>query len=165
MKGKIAKLLVFVLSVAAFVMMFFDQVQNVFAVTVGGTVIGEPTITLYTSQQVLFGEEELIGATFIFVAYLLIVIGGALLLISGLFNLKKRSNTVGTLFCTLLMLFGGIAVFFTKDVFVGTQTNEAIIQLFKYGEWSNTAAPVVAGILAILSSLVALISIPLTNKK
>ena len=165
MKGKIARLLAFVLAVVAFCMMFVDQVQNVFTVTVGGTTIGEPTVTVYTSQQVLFGEENLIGSTFVFVAYLLIVIGGVLLLMTGLFSLKKRANSFMTLFCVLLMLFGGITVFFTKDLFVGAQTNSVIVELFNIGEWSNTAGPIVAGILAILSSLVALISIPLTNKK
>lgn len=159
--GRFIKFLAVVLAIVSFCMMFADQVQYVVENSITG-----PIASYFTMQEVMFGKELGVnGSTLVFISYLLIGISATLLLFTGFFNLKKGFNAFLSTICILMMLFGGITVFFTKDLFINAQTSELIKKGLEMLPLENTAGPITAGILAIVSSFFILISIPLTNKK
>ena len=130
---KLSKLLKFVvgaLGIVAFIMMFMDQLSI--------EILGQAKF-----DEVLFGTESTEGAIIGFVGYLLLLVGGVLVLFTAVS--KSRFSNFICIISGVAMLLGSIFVFSIKGAFIDANSMSAAKDYIKL-----TFAPILAGVLGIL---------------
>lgn len=133
---KLSKLLKFVvgaLGIVAFIMMFMDQLSI--------EIFGQKGTGKF--DEILFGTESSEGAIIGFIGYLLLLVGGVLVLFTAVS--KSRFSNFICIISGVAMLLGSIFVFSIKGAYLDANSMNAAKDYIKL-----TFAPVLAGVLGIL---------------
>ncbi len=156
--------LIVILAIAAFCMMFSNQIKFVFTASAVG--ITSKTETLYKFNEVFFGTDVIKGAPLGFVGYILILVGGLLTFFSVFFNKKKQHGYVLCLVTLgfLCLVVGTVFVSLIKTTFEsangGTTSGK-----YLNAEYNWLVGPIIAIIAGAIASLLNLIVLLFDLKK
>lgn len=132
-----------ILCVVAFCMMFTEQLKVEGTIPLLGTVS-----TKYGFQDVLFGSDSLTGATWAFIGYLLILVGGILVPVLSFIGLKNKNiSMILGLLGVACVIAGAVLVFCVGGMWSSLNSIDSKYIYLLFG-------PIFAGILAILAAVI-----------
>jgi hypothetical protein len=152
------KLLLFLAScfgIAAFVFMFVAPLQLIHKLTEATLNQGWETFYFGYASESIGGISLLSynGTTLPFIGYILSILGGVAILLTLIFVNKSNIKNLIYLASGLLLIVGGVFIFFTHKTFV--DLNEILVKSY---DVKITFAPILAGIFSCVGGLTSWVS-------
>ena len=157
--ANLAKCVAFICGIAAFCLMFADQLAYT-----AETALGKTTFTIGFQNALFGGDVDLLifkmsvkGAILSFIGYAIIAVA-ALLTAANFFVTDKSANKFLPIINGILMIVGGVFILLEASIFNSANDVKAIV-------WGLAAGPIIAAILAFIGGLLNCCSGFLPSKK